>query len=86
MNADGSGQVNLTNDSQRHDWDADWSPDGTRIALTSQRDGNHEIYLMDADGSNQVNLTNHPFDDFFPDWPLLRCASEVGVIGFRLYV
>ena len=35
-----------------------FSPDGSRIAFVSVRDGNPEIYLMDADGSNQTRLTN----------------------------
>ncbi len=39
-----------------------------RIAFTSLRDGNAEIYVMDADGGNQVNLTNHPAYDGIPDW------------------
>ncbi len=30
-----------------------------KIAFTSFRDGNQEIYVMNADGSNQINLTNN---------------------------
>ena len=37
-----------------------WSPDGTKIAFTSGRDGSHEIYAMNADGSNQTRLTGRP--------------------------
>ncbi len=48
------------------------SPDpyssGGRIAFTSRRDGNGEIYVMDADGSNQTNLTSNPAHEYFPDW------------------
>ncbi|WP_203884821.1 hypothetical protein, partial [Planotetraspora kaengkrachanensis] len=29
-----------------------------KIAFTSVRDGNDEIYVMNADGSGQTNLTN----------------------------
>jgi Tol biopolymer transport system component len=36
------------------------------IVFTSNRDGNHEIYIMYADGSNQINLTNNPADDHSP--------------------
>ena len=39
-----------------------------RIAFVSDRDRNHEIYLMDDDGKNQRNLTNHPDTDLAPSW------------------
>jgi hypothetical protein len=45
-----------------------WSPDGTRIAFESMRDGNSEIYVMDADGTDQVNLTGNPAHDHAPAW------------------
>ncbi len=45
-----------------------WSPDGTRIAFESLRDGNGEIYVMNADGSEQVNLTQNPAPDHAPAW------------------
>jgi TolB protein len=34
-----------------------WSPDGTKIAFVSLRDGNSDIFVMNADGSGQTNLT-----------------------------
>lgn len=37
-----------------------------KIAFTSNRDGNNEIYIMDADGSNQTRLTNDPGSDSYP--------------------
>ena len=48
------------------DRDAAWSADGHRIALTSQRDGNPEIYVMNADGSEQTRLTAHGAIDADP--------------------
>jgi Tol biopolymer transport system component len=45
-----------------------WSPDGTRIAFISKRDGNWEIYVMNADGSAQQNLSHSPADDEQPAW------------------
>ena len=47
----------------------DWSPDGTKIAFSSDRDYNGEIYIMDIDGSNQKNITNTSnFDESDPSW------------------
>ena len=45
-----------------------WSPDGKRLALVSNRDGNSEIYVMNADGSSPRRLTNHPMIDVTPTW------------------
>lgn len=43
-----------------------WSPDGTRIAFTSTRDGNALIYVMKADGTGQTNISNDPAADDSP--------------------
>ncbi len=59
----------LTNDPAR-DWFASWSPDGTRIAFTSDRSGNEDIYLINADGSDLRQVTDHPADDIHPAWSL----------------
>jgi Tol biopolymer transport system component/streptogramin lyase len=67
MNADGSGQINLTNSPWIEVWAA-WSPNGSRIAFSSNRDGNFEIYVMNADGSGLTRLTNNPADDSQPAW------------------
>jgi TolB protein len=45
-----------------------YSPDGTRIAFMSGRDGNPEIYVMNADGSSLRRMTNHPAGDGTPTW------------------
>lgn len=37
-----------------------------KIAFTTSRDGNQEIYLMNADGSGQTRLTNNRTPDDFP--------------------
>ncbi len=51
--------------------DPAFSPDGSRIAFVSQRDGNAEIYVMNADGTGATRLTNDPQPDgrpgFTPD-------------------
>ena len=43
--------------------------EGTKIAFTSDRDGNVEVYVMNAqDGSNQTRLTDNAASDGLPDW------------------
>ena len=44
----GAPQVNLTNHAA-YDGTPSWSPDGSRIAFSSDRDGAPDLYLMNAD-------------------------------------
>ena len=45
-----------------------WSPDGTKIAFHSDRDGNFEIYVMNSDGSGVTRVTNNAALDGVPVW------------------
>jgi Tol biopolymer transport system component len=66
--SDGSGQVNITHNTTANDA-PDWSPDGTKIAFSTHRDGNWEIYSMNADGTAPTRLTrSDPADDARPAW------------------
>ena len=58
MNADGTAQTRLTNNSAS-DGLPMVSPNGQKIAFTAHRDGNFEIYTMNADGAGQTRLTNN---------------------------
>lgn len=64
---DKNGVVRLTDNPARDERPV-WSPDGTKIAFISDRDGNNEIYLMDADGENQRRVTFNEWDDKNPSW------------------
>lgn len=46
----------------------EWSPNGNKIAFTTNRDGNIEIYVVDADGENEKRLTNHDQVDAELSW------------------
>jgi Tol biopolymer transport system component len=59
MNADGSHRRQLTGGPGR-DYPTAWSPDGQRIAFSSERAGNIDVYVMDADGSRKTQLTTGP--------------------------
>lgn len=39
---------------------------GGKIAFTSNRDGNQEVYVMNADGSDQTNISSNPANDLAP--------------------
>ncbi|MBN8595703.1 MAG: PD40 domain-containing protein [Anaerolineae bacterium] len=61
-NADGTGEINVSNNAADDNSPA-WSPDGTRLAFVSRRDGNEEIYLVNADGTGLRRLTNNAASD-----------------------
>ena len=77
MDADGGNRENLTNHPAT-DVDADWSPDRTKIAFASSRNGGAlQIYVMDADGINPIRLTDGPRNARGPDW-----SPDGGKIAF----
>ena len=73
MNADGTGQVNITNDNTKSDSFPSWSPGGSLIAFVDtfkvNRSYRTDIYVMNTDGSNQRNLTNaDATKEYSPSW------------------
>src|SRR6266545_1997182 len=72
MNANGTAAQRLTQQLAFDFWPS-WSPDGSRIAFTSDRDSqtdsiNLEIYVMNLDGSGSVRLTTDSASDVQPAW------------------
>jgi len=74
---DGAKAINITNNPAA-DTDADWSPDGPKIAFASDRDGNVQICVMNVDGTGIARLTNHMSEDRQPSW-----SPDGGKIAFR---
>jgi Tol biopolymer transport system component len=77
---DGSNLNRLTTE-YGYDAEGAFSPDGSKIAFTSDRDGDLEIYVMQADGSNVRRVTNHPGYDggafFSPDGKMLVFRAQI---------
>jgi TolB protein len=67
MNADGSSPATLLCGTG-HDGEGTYSPDGTKVAFNTHRDGNGEIYVMNADTTSQTRLTFDPGQDSDIDW------------------
>lgn len=54
--------------SSRLDIEAQLSPDGSKIAFSSDRSGNREIWICDRDGANALQLTRFGFSNGVPRW------------------
>lgn len=67
MNADGSGQTNLTNTADNLEAYPVVAPDGSRIAYTFGWAGGFEIYTMKPDGSDAKPITTRNLD-ITPSW------------------
>jgi serine/threonine protein kinase len=68
VSRDGTTWRDLTND-KYFDRYPRWSPDGKRVAFTSDRTGTYEIWTIDADGTNLRQVTfNSKSDTSFPVW------------------
>ncbi len=76
MNADGSGQTQLTDGYHPH-----WSPDGRHIVFVRYPGGSRgeDVFVMSADGSGVRRVIDLTRDDTDPSWaPDGRIVSTVG--------
>ena len=67
IDIDGSGHKQLTSDNQDNE-DPTWSPDGHFIAFSSNRTGDHHIWMTTLDGDHQVQLTEGRGGYTNPSW------------------
>jgi TolB protein len=71
INADGSGERNLTRSPNSNDWHPAWLPDGSGIVFVSDRErgsNRYDLYVMDVDGSNVRRLAGMAADIWAPAW------------------
>lgn len=76
--------------STKHEYHCALSPDGRRVAFTSTRSGDAEIWVSDPDGSNEIQLTSMRAQDtncahWSPDGKFIGFSSN-GEGEFDVYV
>jgi Tol biopolymer transport system component len=76
--------------STKHEYHCALSPDGRRVAFTSTRSGDAEIWVSDPDGSNEIQLTSMRAQDtncarWSPDGQFIEFSSN-GEGEFDVYI
>jgi TolB protein len=66
MQPGGFGSARLSTDAS--DTSPSWSPDGSRLAFISARNGNWELYVVDVASGLELRLTDDPAIDVAPIW------------------
>ena len=79
LRTDGSELRDLTNDDYRHFWPR-WSSDGKRIAFSSRRTGNYELWMINRDGSGLQQLTQANGAHYSP-W-----SSDGKMIAYSIHI
>jgi TolB protein len=73
----------------RYHFEPSWSPDGKRLALTIDVDGNLDIGIVGADGGKVERITTDPGVDVEPTWSpdgrSIYFVSGRGERGFHIY-
>jgi Tol biopolymer transport system component len=67
MNADGSGLRRVTKGNGNKLF-VEWSPDGDRFVLASDRNGSFDLYVTDTEGRILQQLTKSHLNEFDPAW------------------
>jgi len=64
------------------DFESSWSPDGEKMAFTSNRDGRNRIYIMGIDGGNQQVISPELELAQNPTWCLDQSSNEKILFSF----
>jgi Tol biopolymer transport system component len=80
LRTDGTELRDLTDDNYRNDGWPRWSPDGKRIAFTSRRTGDYELWLINRDGSGLRQITESKgghYSPWSPDGSTIAYSTHV---------
>ena len=84
MNADGSGKTRVSFAGGGRNEQANWSPDGSKIAYSH---GPGNLWVVNADGTNETNLSvQGRFPAWSPDGSQIAYQSGPGTPGGQLWV
>jgi TolB protein len=84
----------LSTDNRTVDGTPDWSPDGKRIAFTSNESFNYQIWSMNADGSDRGILSDVKGRSALPRWSpdgkriafVSQVITEEGIYNLEIFV
>ena len=87
---DGTDIQAASSDNRTSDLLAAWSPDGTKMAFSSNQSGKYEIWTMNSDGSGRTRLTDlkslSSMPRWSPDGSKIAFSSQVTAVEGIKYV
>lgn len=88
MNADGSGDHNLSGASTLDGWPS-WSPDGRKIVFSRHGQNGFQLFVMNRDGSGVRQLTDAMGEFVNPRWSpdgtKILCGRRLGGISLAMF-
>lgn len=60
--------INKDDDDNKDDFSPKWSPDGSKIAFLSDRDGTTHLWVMNSDGTGHRRATSWEYEEAQFDW------------------
>lgn len=63
-----SGCIPGMGDQKTYKMDPSWSPEGDKVAFSSNKDGDYEVYIVNIKTGEVERLTNNDKQDIGPSW------------------